>query len=186
MDKKSLDISSSIEWLKSGKILIHPTESIWGFGCDAFNESAVNKIFEIKKREKQKNFILLCNSMDSIEKELCFLSNADKKFLSKYWPGPYTFLIKYNKNIPAHLKNETSKIALRVSNHLPIRSLLDAFSGFMVSTSVNISGQQNINDLDEILNYFEYDELAYYDESLGSNNEPSQIIDLESKAIIRA
>ena len=50
MDKKSLDKNSSIEWLKSGKILIHPTESIWGFGCDAFNESAVNKIFEIKAR----------------------------------------------------------------------------------------------------------------------------------------
>ena len=56
----------------------------------------------------------------------------------------------------------------------------------MVSTSVNISGQKNINDLDEILNYFEYDELAYYDESLGRNNKPSQIIDLESRAIIRA
>ena len=186
MDKKSLDKNSSIEWLKSGKILIHPTESIWGFGCDAFNESAVNKIFEIKKRDKQKNLILLSNSIESIEKELCFLSNDDKKFLSKYWPGPYTFLIKYNKNIPAHLKNETNKIAMRVSNHLPIRTLLEGFSGFMVSTSVNISGQQNINDLDEILNYFEYDELAYYDESLGRNNKPTQIIDLESKAIIRA
>ena len=75
---------------------------------------------------------------------------------------------------------------MRVSNHLPLRTLLEGFSGFMVSTSVNISGQQNINDLDEILNYFEYDELAYYDESLGRNNQPSQIIDLESKSIIRA
>ena len=186
MNKKSLDKNSSIEWLESGKILIHPTESIWGFGCDAFNESAVNKIFEIKKRNKKKNFILLCNSMKSIEKELCILSNADKKFLSKYWPGPYTFLIKYNNNIPTHLKNETRKIAVRVSNHLPIKTLLEAFSGFLVSTSVNISGQQEINDINEIINYFEYDELAYYDESLGGNDKPSQIIDLESKAIIRA
>ena len=56
----------------------------------------------------------------------------------------------------------------------------------MVSTSANISGEQNINDINEIINYFEYDELAYYDESLGGNDKPSQIIDLESKAIIRA
>ena len=186
MDRKSLDKNSSIEWLESGKILIHPTESIWGFGCDAFNESAVNKIFEIKKRNKKKNFILLCNSIESIEKELCVLSNTDKKFLSKYWPGPYTFLIKYNNNIPTHLKNETRKIAVRVSNHLPLKTLFKAFSGFMVSTSVNISGEQSINDINEIINYFEYDELAYYDESLGGNDKPSQIIDLESKAIIRA
>ena len=75
---------------------------------------------------------------------------------------------------------------MRVSNHLPIKTLLEAFSGFLVSTSVNISGQQEINDINEIINYFEYDELAYYDESLGGNDKPSQIIDLESKAIIRA
>ena len=186
MDNKSLDKNSSIEWLRSGKILIHPTESIWGFGCDAFNEKAVNKIFEIKKRDKKKNFIILSSSIESIEKELCFLSNNDKKFLSKYWPGPYTFLVKYNKNIPDHLANETGKIAIRVSNHLPIKTILEGLSGFIVSTSVNISGQENINNIEEILNYFEYDELAYYDESLGGNDNPSQIIDLESKAIIRA
>ena len=95
-------------------------------------------------------------------------------------------IIKYNNNIPTHLKNETRKIAVRVSNHLPLKTLLKDFSGFMVSTSVNISGEQSINDINEIINYFEYDELAYYDESLGGNDKPSQIIDLESKAIIRA
>ena len=91
-----------------------------------------------------------------------------------------------DRNIPDHLANETGKIAIRVSNHLPIKTLLKGLSGFIVSTSVNISGQENINNIEEILNYFEYDELAYYDESLGGNDNPSQIIDLESKAIIRA
>ena len=60
------------------------------------------------------------------------------------------------------------------------------FSGFMISTSANISGQKNINDPQDILDIFEYDELAYYDESLGENKTPSQIIDLETKRIIRA
>ena len=58
-------------------------------------------------------------------------------------------------------------------------------SGFMISTSANISGQKNINDPQDILNIFEYDELAYYDETLGKNKSPSQIIDLETKRIIR-
>ena len=56
----------------------------------------------------------------------------------------------------------------------------------MISTSANISGQKNINDPQDILDIFEYDELAYYDESLGENKTPSQIIDLETKRIIRA
>ena len=96
MNIKSLDKNSSVEWLKSGKILLHPTESIWGFGCDAFNENAVKKIFDIKKRDTKKNFIVLAGSLDSIEKNLCSISKQDKNYISNYWPGPYTFLIKYN------------------------------------------------------------------------------------------
>ncbi len=185
MNKKKLDVFTSAEWLKSGKILAHPTESIWGLGCDAFNEKSVDKIFSLKKRDKKKNLILLADSIDSIDKELCDLSLDDKKFLSKHWPGPYTFLINYSPNIPEHLKNETNKIAIRVSNHLPIRQLFKRFPGFMISTSANISGEININDPQEILNIFEYEELAYYDECLGENESPSQIIDLDTRSIIR-
>lgn len=186
MNKLSLDVSSSSKWLKSGKILAHPTESIWGFGCDAFNKNSVDQIFSLKKRDKKKSFILLAGSIDLIEKNLCYLSKNDKDYLSMHWPGPYTFLIKYNENIPEHLKNDTQKIAVRVSNHLPLVRLFKTFSGFMISTSANISGKRNINNPQEIIDIFEYDELAYYDESLGDNISPSQIIDLETKTVIRA
>ena len=186
MNKAPLDTSSSIDWLNSGKILVHPTESIWGLGCDAFNKTAVNNIFKLKKRDKKKKFILLASSIDSVEKNLCYLSKTDKEYLSDYWPGPYTFLIKYKENIPNHLKNDTNKLAIRVSNHLPLIALFKTFNGFIVSTSANISGKKNINDAHNIIDFFEYDDLAYYDESLGENNSTSKIIDLESKAIIRA
>ena len=185
MNKRRLDLFASAQWVKSGKILAHPTESIWGLGCDAFKEKSVNKIFDLKKRDNKKNFILLADSIDSVEKELCDLSQSEKKYLQNYWPGPFTFLINYREDIPRHLKNETKKIAIRVSNHLPLKLLFKKFSGFMISTSANISGQKNINDPQDILNIFEYDELAYYDETLGKNESPSQIIDLETKRIIR-
>ena len=172
-------------WLNAGKILAHPTESIWGLGCDALNEEAVKLIFKIKKRDKKKNFVLLVKSLESFEKYLEEINTEDKNFLNKHWPGPYTFLIKYNQKLPTHLKNESGKIAIRVSNHLPIRRLFESFSGFMVSTSANISGEENINNPNHIMNYFEYKEMAYYDEILGDNKRPSTIIDLESRVIIR-
>ena len=84
MNKAPLDTSSSIDWLNSGKILVHPTESIWGLGCDAFNKTAVNNIFKLKKRDKKKKFILLASSIDSVEKNLCYLSKTDKEYLSDY------------------------------------------------------------------------------------------------------
>ena len=185
MKNNSLNINLSVEWLNAGKILAHPTESIWGLGCDALNEEAVNLIFKIKKRDKKKNFILLVKSLESFEKYLEEINMEDKTFLNKHWPGPYTFLIKYNEKLPTHLKNASGKIAIRVSNHLPIRNLFNYFSGFIVSTSANISGGENINDPNHIVNYFEYEEMAYYDETLGNNKSPSTIIDLESRAIIR-
>lgn len=185
MKNNALNINSSVEWLNAGKILAHPTESIWGLGCDARNEEAVKLIFKIKKRDKKKNFILLVKSLESFEKYLEEINTEDKNFLNKHWPGPYTFLIKYNEKLPSHLKNASGKIAIRVSNHLPLKHLFKQFSGFMISTSANISGQKNINDPQDILNIFEYDELAYYDETLGKNKSPSQIIDLETKRIIR-
>ena len=114
------------------------------------------------------------------------INKEEIKYLHKYWPGPYTFLIKYNDKLPKHLWNETNKIAIRVSNHLPIKSLFNRFSGFMVSTSANISGQKNLQKPEEIINFFEHDGMAYYDELLGTNKSPSRIIDLETKAVIRA
>ena len=96
MKNNALNINSSVEWLNAGKILAHPTESIWGLGCDALNEEAVNLIFKIKK-EIKKNFILLVKSLESFEKYLEEINAEDKAFLNKHWPGPYTFLIKYNE-----------------------------------------------------------------------------------------
>ena len=185
MNKFSLNLDSSVEWLKAGKILIHPTESIWGIGCDAFNSEAVEQVFRIKKRDLSKGFILLAESLKSIEKYIKVIGKEDQQFLSKHWPGAYTFLIKYNDKLPKHLMNENGKIAIRVSNHLPIKALMKGFPGFMISTSANISGEKNINDPDEIINFFEQKDMAYYDESIGKNLTPSKIIDLETRDIIR-
>ena len=79
----------------------------------------------------------------------------------------------------------SGKIAIRVSNHLPIKHLLEVYKGFMVSTSANLSGQSNINCPNKILETFADDDIAYYDESLGYQSKPSQIIDLETGIIIR-
>ena len=95
-------------------------------------------------------------------------------------------MIKYNKQLPKHLKTNTGKIALRVSNHLPIKRLFEIYSGYIISTSANISGQVNLNSPNEILDFFVSDKMAYYDEALGTNKSPSTIIDLESRSIIRA
>ena len=185
MNSKALDLNQSINWLKAGKVLVHPTESIWGLGCDALNESAIDLIFKLKKRPLNKNLILLADSYFSIKNFVININPDQEKLLNEKWPGPYTFLFTYNKNLPSHLMNDTGKIAIRVSNHLPIKQLLECHKGYMVSTSANFSGKPNINCPKKILKTFANDDMAYYDESLGNQSKPSQIIDLETGIIIR-
>ena len=185
MNSKALDLNHSINWLKAGKVLVHPTESIWGIGCDALNESAIDLIFKLKQRPLNKNLIVLVESYFSIKDFVINLNPDQEKLLNEKWPGPYTFLFTYNKKLPTHLMNDTGKIAIRVSNHLPIKHLLKQFSGLMVSTSSNLSGDDIIQDPIKILEFFESNDLAYYDEQLGQTKKPSKIIDLESKSVIR-
>jgi len=183
--KKSFDVSESIDWLNDGKILVHPTEGVWGLGCNALDQKAFKKIYLLKKRDSQKSFILLASSYEAIKKYIIKLTEDDKSFLRKSWPGPVTLLIKFNNDLPSHLKNHTGKIAIRVSNHLPLKSLFKGFEGLMVSTSANVSGEEIINDPIEIINAFDDIDVAYYNESLGTNKKPSTIIDLASRKIIR-
>jgi len=98
LSSKSLDVTQSIDWLNKGKILAHPTEGVWGLGCNALDELAFKKIYKLKKREYNKSFILLIKSYKSIEQFTEKLSNDEQDFLDEHWPGPVTFLIKYNKN----------------------------------------------------------------------------------------
>ena len=70
MNSKALDLNNSINWLKAGKVLVHPTESIWGMGCDALNESAIDLIFKLKQRPSNKNLIVLVDSYFSIKDNL--------------------------------------------------------------------------------------------------------------------
>ena len=154
MISNGLDLSHSIEWLKNEKILIHPTEGVWGIGCDAFCKSAVDQIYLLKKRDRSKPLIVLINSLESFQNFLHPLNEKQKAFVNSVWPGHVTLLFKYNDNLPNHLQNNTNKIALRVSNHYPLKALNKGFKNPIISTSANISGNDQLNTIDEFKKYF--------------------------------
>ena len=110
MISNGLDLSHSIEWLKNEKILIHPTEGVWGIGCDAFCKSAVDQIYLLKKRDRSKPLIVLINSLESFQNFLLPLSEKQKVFVNSVWPGHVTLLFKYNDNLPNHLQNNTNNL----------------------------------------------------------------------------
>ena len=86
MNSRALDLNQSTNWLKAGKVLIHPTESIWGIGCDALNETSIDLIFKLKKRPLNKNLILLADSYFSIKNFVININPDQEKLLNEKWP----------------------------------------------------------------------------------------------------
>jgi len=105
LHNNSLDVLSSASWLAEGKILLHPTEGVWGIGCDALNEKSFLRVYELKKRPRNKSFIVLIKSLESVKKYIKNLDVQDINFINSVWPGPTTLLVEYNEKLPQHLKN---------------------------------------------------------------------------------
>ena len=172
-------------WLKEGKILIHPTEGVWGLGCDASNINACNKISLLKKRSENKNFILLAPSISFALDFSAALEASQIEFLESVWPGHVTVIMQANDSLSLSIKAIDNTIAIRVSNHLPIKNLLNIFHGLMVSTSANISNFPTLNSLDEVKKIFDDPDVAVYAHDNGDALKPSSIIDLKTMEYIR-
>jgi len=182
------ELSSPVDasnWLKEGKILIHPTEGVWGLGCDASNISACKKISLLKKRSDNKNFILLAPSISFALDSSAELEAPQIEFLESIWPGHVTVILQANDSLSISKKAIDNTIAIRVSNHLPIKNLLYEFNGLMVSTSANISNFPTPDSLDELKKTFDDSDVAVYAHDNGDALKPSSIIDLRTMEYIR-
>ena len=174
------------EWLKKGKILIYPTEGVWGIGCDALNEKAVKRIYELKNRPQDKSLILLCKNLESISNFLIPLTKKEMEYLDTISKDPVTVLYKFDiDTTPGHLQNSTGKLAIRVSTHYHLKTLFERFNNPIISTSANISGSDTINNIEEFKADFDFNDVAIYNKPLGNLSKPTPIIDLETKEVIR-
>ena len=143
---KSSDIKTKelIEIVLEGKIFIYPTDTIYGIGCNALDKKAVEKIKEIKKRDKDKPLSVIAPSIDWIKKS-CFV-DVD---LNKYLPGPYTLILK--KKNAEFLKQVSSlkTLGIRIPDCKFTKQIQKSGVPF-ITTSVNLSGEPQIKKISEI------------------------------------
>ena len=143
------DIKRCIGVLNKGGLILYPTDTIWGIGCDATNEKAVEKIFSLKKRSDKRSMIILVAD----EKEIFnYAANPDKKIFEylSTTQKPTTVIYEHAKNIDGNLINSDGTIAIRIVNDDFCKMLINQFKKPIVSTSANISGEafpQNFNEI---------------------------------------
>lgn len=137
-----------VETLKSGGIILYPTDTIWGLGCDATNIDAINKIFEIKNREKAKSLIILVES----EKRLQDLVDVPAMAweIIDLSEKPVTIIYDNPRNLPQELLAEDGSIGIRLVKDNFCKRLISKLNKPLVSTSANFSGEKSPMQFSEI------------------------------------
>lgn len=153
------DIKNAVEVLRKGGIILYPTDTIWGIGCDATNAQAVEKIYKIKQRDDSKAMICLVDSTSRIQKYVMNVPNVAWDLI-ELSTKPTTVILDDAVNLANNLIAEDGSVAIRVTNEPFSKELCYRFQKPIVSTSVNISGQPaaaNYRDIcQEILDAVDY------------------------------
>jgi L-threonylcarbamoyladenylate synthase len=136
----SEEVIRTNEYLKRGSIILYPTDTIWGLGCDATNTIAIERIFTIKRRLRSKNLLIL---LDEVEKLSLYLEHIPEIAwdLIRQADRPTTFIYKDVKNLPRDLLAEDGTIGIRIVKNEFCKRLISLFGKPIVSTSANISGK---------------------------------------------
>ena len=134
------DIKNCLQVLQAGGIILYPTDTVWGLGCDATNPTAVAKIFSLKQREETKSMIILLSHTNDIQQYSKTPSDTIKNLIEKT-ERPLTVIYPDAKNIAANLISEDGTIAIRIVKNTFCEALLQYWGKPLVSTSANISGE---------------------------------------------
>ena len=173
-------IRKSVEIIENGGVIIFPTDTVYGIGCNPYDVSAVKKIYEIKSREKIKSLPVLASSIQ-IVKQISIIDEFTEKIIKKYWPGPLTLILKLkDKNLKESLNLE-DKIAVRIPNSVCTLKLLNKCN-LLVGTSANVSGDSSFTDPQECMkNVKNYD--VFVDGGTITSKGESTIIEIENEKI---
>ncbi len=147
-------IRKVIEALQNGGIIVYPTDTVYGLGCDITNARAVEKAARIKGVNVEKsNFSFICSDLSHLSDYTRPISNQLFKLIRKYSPGPFTFILNANNNVPKYFKGKKKTVGIRVPDNSIIHEIVRELGNPILSTSVH--------DEDEILEYTTDPELIH-------------------------
>jgi tRNA threonylcarbamoyl adenosine modification protein (Sua5/YciO/YrdC/YwlC family) len=179
-------INTVVECLADGGVIIFPTDTIYAMGCDIFKQRAIDRISQIKGIKKEKaNFSFLCHDLSHLSDYTRPISNDVFKLMKSTLPGPFTYILEANTNVPKILHRKKKTVGIRVPANNIITEIIRRLGNPVMSTS--------IRDEDEIVEYITDPELIH--EKFGNlvdividggfgDNEPSTIIDCTGEEIL--
>ncbi len=170
-----------IEILKEGKIAVMPTDTIYGVLGSAFNEKTVERIYEIRKREKTKPFIILISDLSDLKKFGIKIKPFQRRLIKKFWPGAVSLIFDCKSKKFEYLHRGKKSLALRLPKPKWLRNLLEK-TGPLVAPSANLAGKKPATTIEEAKKYFGF-KVDFYLDAGKIEGKPSTIIDIRKKEI---
>jgi len=185
--QENLNIEDIIQALRNGKVIVYPTETVYGLGCDATNQEAVDKIFKIKQRQEDKSVLVVASHVDMMVEYVSW-SKKLYELSDKYWPGPLTVVVSAREdcNLAKGVLAGDGTVAFRITNHLLAGELSEKLGGPLVSTSANITAQESSYDVENVIKIFEEEEFRpdiIIDAGELPHRSPSTIIKVEGDIV---
>jgi L-threonylcarbamoyladenylate synthase len=143
------DLRESLIALREGGIILYPTDTIWGLGCDPSNDAAINRILKLKSRGENKSFIILADGLPMIERYVTEIPEIVYE-LAEVSDTPLTIIYPKGKNLAAGVCAEDDSVAIRICHDEFCRELISRFRKPIVSTSANLSGITSPTNFSEI------------------------------------
>ena len=149
-------IEEAVKVLQSGGLLVYPTETAYGLGCDAYNVEAIAKIYKVKSRPQDQPLSVIVENITMIE-EIAVMQDHARKLIEKFYPGPLVIALKKRNLIPDILNKD--RIAFRISSNILVQKIIEVFGKPIVSTSANKSGFKPPYSIKEVLETISEDNI---------------------------
>jgi len=173
------EIDLIIDYFRRGKVIVYPTDTIYGLGCLATDNKAIKKIFKIKGREKKKPLLILVSNFKMLKK-YCHISKEQGKYLKKVWKSTRatSVILKKKRNLPWQLTGGQETVAVRLPKVKFLLKILRGVREPIVSTSLNKSGQKNLDSVRHLDNYFKKVKSDLVVDAGVIKSRPSRLIDV--------
>lgn len=175
-DRFDESVNLASELFLKGSIFIYPTDTIYGFGGNPFNDTAIKKIGKVKGKDNWRRYIFLISDLEMLKSYAYINSEKYLDFLLSIWPNPVSAILKLNEKYQELLHSETG--AFRIPNHRFCKSLINEIKMPLVSTSVNRTGKEPLNHPSQIIQEFANEVDAIFYSEKKSFFEASTLIDL--------
>ncbi len=164
--------------IRSGGVIVYPTETLYGIGADALNGNALRRVYALKGREGAKPLLIIVDAFERLQPLVEDVSADARRLMETFWPGPLTLVFKASPLVSEELRAGTRTLGARVPSNMFCRSLVEACGRPIPSTSANRAGQLPLNSMPDIRQAFPQGVDLFIDAGALPASAPSTVVDV--------